>query len=101
MAIMDMVMMMMPMYLSIYQRTLVNTCVLPPITYLQFEIKHYGPHCDDYDHNYDHDPDQYHDKQPHKKGWRCVAPLPQLDQEVPSVILPDNDHEHKDDEDDH
>ena len=40
-------------------------------------------------------------KRPHKKGWRCVAPLPQLDPGVPFVILPDNDHEHKDsDEDD-
>ena len=40
-------------------------------------------------------------KRPHKKGWRCVAPLPQLDPEVPFVILPVDYHAHEDDNDDH
>ena len=38
-------------YLSIYQRTLVNTCVLPPITCFNLSnVKQCGQHPHDHDH---------------------------------------------------
>ena len=40
-------------------------------------------------------------KRPHKRDWRCVAPLPQLGPQVPFVILPDDYHQHEEDNDDH